>query len=67
MIPAVILAAALASAPPQWQLYETAPYKVWGSFPTVELCMGAAIREQPRLKAGAVGCKAELPAIGGRP
>jgi hypothetical protein len=49
--------------PQHWELYETKPYKVWGQFPSVELCMGAALRDQPRIKAGAVGCKTELPAL----
>jgi hypothetical protein len=71
VILALVFSAASAHAqaltePQHWELYQTKPFKVWASFPSVELCMGAALREQPRLKAGAIGCKTELPALGGR-
>ena len=55
--------------PQHWDLFQTMPNgqaKVLYRFPNVEMCMGAALREQSRLKAGAIGCKTELPALGGR-
>jgi hypothetical protein len=52
--------------PQHWELFQTKPPKVLADFPSVELCMGAAIRAQPQLTAGAIGCKTELPA-GGKP